>query len=172
MRKLQNFIQKFLPTSQQSNITQHVEKQQAPTNTVKHHYVAGVAHYKENIISIATENPNYKLTKSEIVKKNLCEEMIYQYCFPSYKTQLIPDLSNQYDSNAIKVLINDKHVGYIKAGSCKHILNLINENKIKKIETTIKGGKYKMVYFDEEEEKYLIENDQSEYRIKLSIFEQ
>ena len=139
---------------------------------VKHHRVAGVSHYTDNLLTLATENPDYVLKKNELIKRKMFNETIYQYDFYPGKVDVIPEPTNQYDPNAVQVLIDEKLVGYIKAGSCKHILNLINENRIEKIESKIEGGKYKcLISNDISGEDCEVERGTDEFRIKLTIYE-
>lgn len=157
------------PQNTQPKITCEVESDVV----VKHHRVAGVSHYIENILLLAKENPDYFLKKNEFIKRKLFEQPIYQYIFSYNKVELIPEPTNQYDQNAVQVLIDGNIVGYIKSGSCKHILNLISENRIEKIEAKIKGGKYKCLrcYGDDEKEDCEMENEKDSYRIELTIYE-
>lgn len=142
--------------------------QNVPIAKIIRHKVAGVTHYKENILCLALKNPQYSMTKKEMIAADLSE--VYEYNFKTRKTELIPEPTNPHDPNAIKVLIDGKHVGYIKKGSCKHILNLINQNRIEKIESTIGGGKYKTFDFNDEGD-LILSRGQKEYHITVSITE-
>lgn len=137
------------------------------TKTIKHK-VAGVTHYRDNILSFAVKNPQYSLSKKEMIAKDLAT--IYEYNFRFGKTELIPEPTNPYDPNAIKVVIDGKLVGYIKKGSCRHVLNLMEQNRIEKIEGVIKGGKYKYLDLDSEGNINL-EHGNKEYSIKVLITE-
>lgn len=135
----------------------------------KKHKVAGVKYYTDNVLSLARLNPDYSLKKNEIIQREL-DRTIYQYIFSPGKTELIHEPTNPHDPNAIKVIIDGKHVGYIKAGSCKHILNLINDNRIEKINSEIYGGKYKCLCLDGESD-FVLEKGETEYKINVSIIE-
>ena len=156
---------------QKPNPQPQAEKEGGSAVVVKHHRVAGVSNYLDNILTFAKENPDYSLKKSELMKRKKYDEYIYQYCFSSGKVELIPEPTNPHDPNAVQVLIDKKLVGYIKAGSCKHILNLINGDRIEKIEAKIKGGNHKLLYYDECEEKYILEDQKLNIGIELSIHE-
>lgn len=132
----------------ETNISCEPHKQSTSSSKAKKHKVAGVAHYKENILSFAQSNAQYSLSKKEMIANDF--GTVYEYSFRTGKTELIPEPTNQYDSNAIKVMIDGKHVGYIKKGSCKHIINLLNQNQIERIESKISGGKFKCLEFDGE----------------------
>lgn len=147
--------------------TQTVE----PISNIKNHKVTGVSHYTENILSLASENIDYSYGKREIIDNDLYGSRIYQYDFYITKTELIPEPTNPYDPNAIQVIMEGKLVGYIKAGSCRHILKLIKENRIEKITGEIYGGKYKLVIYDEEDNTYSYITGSSEYGVRVSIEE-
>ena len=95
-------------------------------NVKKHkHKIAGVAHYESNLLKLAFKNPAYSFTKKEIIAKRLYCKNLYEYSFAPKKTELLPDPTNPQDPNAIKVIIDGQHVGFIKSGSCGQILKLI-----------------------------------------------
>lgn len=131
--------------------------------------VAGTSFRKNEIEDLATDNYEYEYTKKEIIDNMLDGEEIYQYYFNPHNVELIPEPDNQYDQNAIKVIIDNIHVGYIKKGSCSRIKNLINQNKVKKIDADIYGGKYKIVEFDEYKDSYVLERDETEYSVKIDL---
>jgi len=167
-------IEPISPTiTSPSNSSEHVEKIQPtkPTTNIKNHKVTGVSHYTENILSLASENLDYSYGKREIIDNDLYGSRIYQYDFYITKTELIPEPTNPYDPNAIQVVMEGKLVGYIKAGSCSHILKLIKENRIGKIAGEIYGGKYKLVIYDEEDSTYSYITGSTEYGVKISIEE-
>lgn len=133
------------------------------------HKVAGVAHYENNILSLARPNPLYTKSAKEIIKAKAYNQNIYMYSFLKCPVELVPEPLNPHDPNAIKVIIGEKHVGYIKAGSCKHILNLIKEHRIIKIDYEITGGDYINVWHDGADHK--IEKGRLNYGIALFITE-
>lgn len=138
--------------------------------TYETHKVTGVSHYLDNISQLAFTNDDYELSKKEIVENGLDGDRIYQYEYYPKNIELVPEPDNAYDPKAIKVMIDGVHVGYIKAGSCSRIHNLINNNSIEKIGAFIGGGKYKIVEYDDYEEKYNIEKDETNIFIDLKIY--
>lgn len=147
----------------QQNIT-HAE----PSTKTITHKIAGVTFYKDNILSFAIQNSQYSLTKKQMIDSDLYD--VYEYNFKTGKTELIPEPTNQYDPNAIKVLIDGKHVGYIKKGSCKHVLNLINQNRIVNIESIIKGGNYKTLTPNDDGD-LILKKGFKDYYVHVSITE-
>ena len=135
----------------------------------ENHHVAGVTHYMDNIMSLAVENEDYLKSKKEIVEDYLTDERIFQYYWDVLKVDLIEEPDNPHDANAVKVLIDGVHVGYIKKGSCSHIKKMLHSEDIVKISAQIGGGKYKYVYEDEETEKYIMDKDELPIGITLVI---
>ena len=135
----------------------------------KKYKITGTSHYIKNILSLKSENPDYDLTKKEMVDEGYENDRIYQYSFYVVKFELEPEPTNHYDPNAIKVLADGVHIGYIKSGSCKHLLKAIQDNKIVKIDGDIYGGKYKYLGYDEYEEKYYLDKGENEYKADLII---
>ena len=72
--------------------------------------------------------------------------------------------TNQYDPNAVKVLINGVHVGYIKAGSCTHAKNVMAAGIKKIFVKEIAIGRYKYVTED-----YVETEDYSNPRIAIVV---
>lgn len=155
------------------NLPEYCQKQYEPQPIKEHHNVTGTSHYQDNIKELGELNPNYDLTKTEIVNDFLYDERIYQYEFNPKSVVLEEEPDNIYDSNAIKVIIDNVLVGYIKKGSCAHIKKLIKENKIQSISGEIHGGKYKVVLSDYDDEKdkevYVLEKDETDYYASIYI---
>ena len=99
-------------------------------NKFEKHHVAGTYYKKEEILELAEENPDYFCTKKELEEMVDSYEKIYEYSFFPGKVELIEEPDNEHDPNAIKVMIDNVHVGYIKKSSCSHVKKLIHEDKI------------------------------------------
>lgn len=160
------------PESKTDSVEDLNIKPAPPKQERERHKIAGTSFRTKEIMSLGHENPNYDLKKTELINENLIDEKIYQFEFYPSKVELVEEPDNEYDKNAIKVIIDNVHVGYIKKGSCSHIKKLIREDKIKNISAEIKGGKYKIIYDDNEFEdkpKYLLEKDSHEIGISIYI---
>ena len=108
--------------------------------------VAGTSYRQNEIKLLGTQNPDYRLSTAQLAKKKLVDVSIYEYKFKKLKAQLEEEPTNEYDPNAIKVMISGRHVGYIKKGSCTHVKKLIKTNSIKSITAIISGGNYKYIF--------------------------
>ncbi|NEU29948.1 hypothetical protein GN156_04045 [bacterium LRH843] len=79
--------------------------------------------------------------------------------------RLVPEPTNTYDPNAIKVFIKDvnggeHHVGYIKREDTAKVTELIQSDNFKSIDVSFTGGKHRSVEFDTvADEEYLKEEE-------------
>lgn len=135
----------------------------------ENHFVAGTSYHRDEILELATENVDYDLSKKEIEEEYYGDKRIYQYNFYPDKVELIPEPTNEYDSNAIKVIVDGQHIGYIKKGSCNHIHNLINEDRIIDIDCNIYGGDYKELIFDDYSDKSKLVRREREFGAKVIL---
>lgn len=149
-----------------------------PVGTVKTYKVAGVTHYEQNIMSFAQENPEYSLSKKQLIDGVFMlydTEKIWKYDFLTPKIELVPEPDNAYDPNAIKVMADGKHVGYIKSGSCSHLLKCIQEQRIAGITCQIGGGPYRLLGKEEDaisgETFYSLEPGKANLFVHLSVTE-
>lgn len=129
----------------------------------KTYKVTAMQHYMSNIMKLASENFNYDNNKQDLIDRGLTNERVWKYEFHPSSVKLVPEPTNPHDKNAIMVLVDGEHVGYIKAGSCAHLLKVINEGRIADIKCTMGGGPYK--YVDEE---YDYEKDKTVYTMDHS----
>lgn len=137
---------------------------------------AGMEHYMDALLEIATENMDYTCTKSELKKFLLINQRIYQYKFNPTSIDLVPDPSNQYDLNAVKIILNNHHVGYIRASEAVGSADLFNSERVKRVQVAIQGGKYKLLlgngsYFDGSEplSEFKLVKDESPFSIKIYL---
>lgn len=164
-----------------------VSNNSTPTANIKKekHKIAGVSNYEKNFKSLFSDNPLYDYTKKELIEEEYFEK-IYEQTSDIQHVDLIPEPDNPYDSNAVKVIFDDKHVGYIKKGSCSHIKKLLRSGCIKGIDGYLIGGKYKqLIEYEEEDDEedddeedddfethstYELERDCSDYYAYIIIY--
>lgn len=131
-------------------------------------FVAGTSYRHDAIEEMGIENSVYSCSNRELVDEADENERIYEYFFEPVKVELVEEPNNPHDPNAVKVIIDGVHVGYIKAGSCSRVKNLLRSGKVTSIHADIYGGKYKMYYIDEDD-KCHVERDKTDYGIKVHI---
>lgn len=110
--------------------------------------VAGVSFREDAIIKLARKNSNYSLSKSDIIDMGMTDKEIFRYRWGTRPAELVPEPDNPHDSNAVKVLVDGVHIGYIKAVSCEHVLQLLKDDRIRRVTCEIGGGPYKEVSED------------------------
>lgn len=99
-------------------------------------------HYRKNeIASVMSGNGMYNIPDAEFMKKVDSHKNIYRFKFRETEAKLIPEPTNPHDANAIKVMIDGVHVGYIPADRCMEIKKRLPG--IKSITAKLHGGDYK-----------------------------
>ena len=68
---------------------------------------------------------------------------VYRYTFDVQCVELVPEPTNPHDPNAIKIVMDGEHIGYIKRGNCTKILNQIRDGRIISVTGKITGGPWK-----------------------------
>lgn len=146
--------------------------------------VAGVTKYKKavkeacNLIAEDNGIPEYAKYYSDLSTKELREELeeyglkVFKYQdLDFFNIELVPEVDNKYDPNAIKVLIFNNHVGYVPATVAKTIRKYFDNKKYNfVIEGEIKGGPYKE--WDDLNDKVITNNDLDiGFEIYLSVID-
>lgn len=132
--------------------------------------VAGTSYRQENIKKLAVKNEDYNLPNKELYSYL---EKIYEYEFPVDNVEIIPEPENQYDKNALKVVANGIHIGYIKKDETKKVKKIIDSDNKKEIKIKIEGGKYKDVVIDDYTEKESIKKGETNSifaKIKIKVY--
>lgn len=143
-----------------------------PQTKVEHHRIAGTSFRLDAIQELLDENTDYSLSKRELIDQGFINERIYKMGVYNNFAVLEPEPENPTDPKAIKVLTEGVHIGYIKAGSCAHIHKALREGRIESAEVEIKGGEYKILLedFDEDGESiYSLERYTIPFSAVLSL---
>lgn len=153
-------------------------KAKGPEGTPKKHRVAGTQYHQAELLSLGLTNDDYDKTKRELFEEELFDERIYEYWFDPDKVELIPEPDNPNDPNAIKVVVDDVHIGYIKAGSCTHVRNVMEAGNISAITCDIYGGKYKILELENEDDDrdprisdYTLTKESDDFGATITIYE-
>lgn len=116
--------------------------------------------------------PYEGMTNKEILEESFGER-IYElvaeglpYC------EIEKEDDNEYDPNALKILVQDvyggnHHIGYVPKEHCKEIRKYIDNYRMK-ITTTIVGGKYKVIDYDDMGEEK-VRTRSSDYGLDIFI---
>lgn len=129
-------------------------------------FVAGIYYREDAVIdNLLYENSDYEMRKSEIVECGMEDTYIYKYdTFYGY-ADLVPEPDNPHDPNAIKVIVDNVHIGYVPAKSTKSIKKIIESNNVIEISCEIYGGPYKVLPDVDAD----IERGKTDFKSKISI---
>lgn len=140
----------------------------------KLYHGAGMDHYMDSLMELAADDLNYTCTKKEMRDFLIINRRVYQYKFNPTEIDLVPEPDNPYDQNAVKIMLNNRHVGYIRASEADGIVDLFNSEKVKRVQVSIQGGKYKILlgdgsYFDGSEplSEFKLEKGEAPFSIIL-----
>ena len=114
--------------------------------------IAGLHHYKDNISKLATPMKKWKMTDEQIIQK-YPNKKIYKNYYINEPVLFVYEPTNPYDVNAIKVFINNIHVGYVPKSDCISLKKML-ETSIVTVNATISGGEYKIIFSDGQKEEY------------------
>lgn len=115
------------------------------------------------------------VTKGNIKDKIFEEGHVYEYVIRIDDIELEKEPGNQYDKNAIKVLIRDENeemviIGYVPKRKTNVVGELLEERSIKRVEGLFTGGKYKTVNADsDDEEVVVIERGERGFNVTLHL---
>lgn len=108
--------------------------------------VVGINYRIDDVMKLATPMKKWFMSNDQIAQK-YGTKPIYRYYFTNEPIQLIPDPNNPHDSNAIMVLINNIHVGYVPKENCILVKSMLNSNQYN-ISAKFSGGEYKIIFPD------------------------
>ena len=121
----------------------------APVTELSSNYgftVAGTNYRMDNVIRLATPMKKWDMSNEQLLAKYPGKK-IYRYYFVTEPVQLVLEPTNPQDPNAIMVLINNIHVGYVPSDCCSTVSRYMSTGHIS-LSAKVSGGEYKIVYND------------------------
>jgi len=168
-------VETAVPASVNIAPTLHSAKPEKPGHKIKTYRVTGMQYYMDSLMELAGANEDYSLSKRDLVEYGMVGRRVWEYDFFPGDIELVPEPDNPADPKAIKVIASGKHIGYIKSGSCTHLLKVIRESRIINIDCEICGGKYKFISedfdYDKDCEVYTLERSNAPHSVVLTITE-
>lgn len=135
--------------------------------------VAGISYREKDIIDqIMMENDDYNLSKRELVELGLTDERIYRYIGAPSDIELISEPDNPHDDNAIKVIADGLHIGYVPAEKTGKVKMILTTKEVITIACDMYGGQYKVItedYNDSGKEVYTVEKDKTNIGAEIAI---
>lgn len=119
--------------------------------------VAGISFHEDDIRDqLLFENEDYNMSKKDLIDMGMTDMMIYQFDGLSTNVQLIPEPDNPHDPDAIKVITDGIHIGYVPSKETGTIRDLLSANGLM-IGCSFHGGEYKIITEDLDTGKYKLE---------------
>lgn len=127
-------------------------------------YATGTAYYPDSFKKILKLNKEHKSFPGTIIKNGHAGKRIYEYLYLDTKAKLVPEPTNKYDKNAVKVCVDGKTVGYIKREETGVIRDILKKTQIEYIRAFVSGGKYKIVSLNKE-----VTNVEEGFSVRINI---
>lgn len=131
--------------------------------------VYGTSYKLDNIRQIGIPNPDYDLKPKALWEKYSEGSQVWQYRFDITDVQLIPEPTNPADPNAIMVLMNGVHVGYINRNSTDAVRGYMSRSEVDHITGFMKGGKAKNMCVSNTGNKYIRNYDHEYYEASVTL---
>ena len=138
--------------------------------------VKGISYHQEafsdlcqELIQESDDVPYLGYTSKEIKEELIFSDRFYKYSpFELSDVDFVPELDNQFDPNAVKIVVRGYHLGYVTKSKNRKVLRLTTDlnNEVVKI-AKIYGGDYKDI--DPESDKLRTVKDSFKIRIKLKV---
>ena len=97
----------------------------------------------EAIMRLAKENPDWKLTKSQMLKSGI--DQVNRYLFDIQTTEIVTEEATENSPASVKIMMDGEYIGKLRDGNNAQIFNLIRRGQILKITGHIKGGPFKFL---------------------------
>lgn len=138
-------LKKRRPRKAGNKLGQYRAAQESPKETLEFE-VAGLDYRIEDFLELADENKRYKLPDDEFLQK-WTGRKVYRYWFNNINTvELVPEPDNPHDPNAIEVVLEGVHVGYVPRDLCAAVAEKLQEGYRPKMHA--RGGPVKYVRDD------------------------
>lgn len=123
----------------------------------------------QELIKESDDVPYLGYTSKEIKEELIFSDRFYKYSpFEFSDVDFVPEVDNQFDPNAVKIVVRGYHLGYVTKSKSRKVLRLTTDsnNEVVKI-AKIYGGDYKDI--DPESDKLRTVKDSFKIRIKLKV---
>lgn len=123
----------------------------------------------QELIKESDDVPYLGYTSKEIKEELIFSDRFYKYSpFEIPDVDFVPEVDNQFDPNAVKIVVRGYHLGYVTKSKSRKVLRLTTDsnNEVVKI-AKIYGGDYKDI--DPESDKLRTVKDSFKIQINLKV---
>ena len=162
------------PIRQSSTASKPATPKPAQTGPKKVSFnVTGTSHYQDAFRQLLVHNDDYDLDNEDLECGLDLYEREWKDVVTFSKVELVPEPENEHDSNAVRVELDGILVGYIKAGSCSRVKNLLKSDKYIRTTAETYGGPYKTLVETEDSRgdyrEKVEKRDGGQYGVKVTI---
>lgn len=123
--------------------------------TTKEYLLAGGHYHSREILAVAPMQSLWRKPDAEVAQDpKLAGRRIYQFRRAEKPAQLVPEPNNAHDRNAVKVMVDGRHIGYISSDDNVQVLGILRRRTVQDVVCAFSGGTYKVVYPDGEAQVY------------------
>ena len=115
--------------------------------------VAGIDYHMNEIGSFAEEIKKFRMPREKLSQMGYIGRKIYRLYYKVQSVRLVPEPTNPHDPNAIKVLINNLHIGYVPRNDTKLVSQIMGSGPVE-LSAVITGGEYRMITSDISDQIY------------------
>lgn len=116
-------------------------------------HITGLASFAGQLDPLSQHNPDYDLTRTELIEKGLVGERIYEHTYPCEDVALSPEEG----TGMIQVLVTGVPIGYVRKASCPYVQSLLDKQSIRELSIKMHGGPYRILLEGREDEPVLEE---------------
>ena len=123
----------------------------------------------QELIKESDDEPYLGYTSKEIKEELIFSDRFYKFSpFELSEVDFVPEVDNQFDPNAVKIVVRGYHLGYVTKSKNRKVLRLTADqnNEVIKI-AKIYGGDYKDI--DPESDKLRTVKDSFKIQINLKV---
>lgn len=123
----------------------------------------------QELIRESDDTPYLGYTSKEIKEELIFEDRFYKYSpFEITDVEFIPEFDNEFDPNAVKIVVRGYHLGYVTKSKNRKVLRLTTDSNNEVIKNAeIYGGDYKDINPDNGRLRTV--KDSFKIRIKLKV---
>ena len=107
--------------------------------------MAGVYYHKASVRALAKPNPDWSKSAQMLLDEGKAGVEIYRHVYADRPVKLVPEPTNSYDRNAIKVIVAGEHIGYVPQDESAHFSSVLKSHDVKYLYVRFHGGEVKQV---------------------------
>ena len=153
-----NFLSKKVMEEKSSSSTSE-KPVEVTVSRIETYKLTDTSLHTESLQSLGVKNPDYDLTKEEIIQKQIGGENLYEYLFET------EDAALEDHGEEIHVVIRGQWVGNIGRNNRERVRRLVQDDSAKQCKGKITGGPHRILSAEDGE----IHDYPDDYTVRLEI---